>query len=84
MAPDTDDGPPPDAPENLRVRWWRARIAGLTQVELAERIGYSEISVRKIEAGSMPIEPRFRLACAAVEAGLEDWAWTEAGRRRRR
>ena len=72
------DLPPPGLgrhalPERERGRRWR-EAKGYSRAQLADLIGYSERMVRSVESGAEPLMQRYRLACAAVDAGLKfDW-----------
>lgn len=70
-------------PEHERAKQWRQAI-GLTIGQLAERTGFDPGSIADIEAGRQrkngaPISPtvmrRYRMACAAVDAGAEAFDW---------
>lgn len=69
------------APAHLRARWWREHKMGLTRAELAARIGLTESEIANYEAGlrrqsgAAPDYARYRLLCAAVDAGLDGFDW---------
>jgi hypothetical protein len=73
--------PGPDAPENLRAHWWRESVMELSRPALAEKIGRSVAYIEDMERGAQRITgapitdyTAYRMACAAVAAGLEfDW-----------
>ena len=62
------------AHEGAQARHWREEIVHLSREELASRTGYSVRMIVNYEQGSHPVPITFRLACAAVAAGIEfDW-----------
>lgn len=75
-----------------KARAWR-KARGLTIKELADLTGFNRRSITAYEGGFQPdggpISPvamrRFRLACAAIDHGLEDFDWKleEPARRKR-
>ena len=67
--------------EHQAAKQWRKRL-GLTRSALADLTGFSAGSIATFEAGRKtngePIDPasfqRYKLACAAIQAGLAfDW-----------
>lgn len=68
--------------ENDRAREWR-QFHRISRRELALFTGFSESSIVDFERGTRhdgtPIDPkawkRYRLACAAVSAGVTDFDW---------
>ena len=60
--------------EGEAARRWREEVARLDPQALARRLGLGEDTVRRMEAEAhVPTE--YRLACAALAAGLDDWQW---------
>lgn len=74
--------PPKTAPEHERACWWRVHRMGLTRAALAKRIGLSVSEIANYEAGIMrqsgraPDYKRYRLLCAAVDAGVDGFDWS--------
>ena len=65
-----------DAPRHIRARQWRDDI-GISQSELAKRIGYTARAIRNFESGETQFGPvsdrswqRYAMACQAY-AGLD-------------
>lgn len=52
------------------VARWRARV-GLSQVQLADRLGCAVSTVARWEQGRVAVTPDVWLALTAIEAGLE-------------
>lgn len=70
--------------EHVKARWWRQHVAGMTREELGAAVGYTVSEIANFEAGvrrqtgappSAAAWRRYRLACAAVAAGLSAWSW---------
>lgn len=68
--------------KHQRAQTWRIGL-GLSRRELAEMTGYSQSSIVSMERGTTaagePIDEgawqRYRMACAAVAAGVTGWNW---------
>ena len=58
-------------PADLRA--WQARM-GFTYETAAAALGISRSGFAKLLAGDHPIDKRTALACAALAAGLGEWA----------
>ncbi len=83
-ASDSRPGPGPDprAPvrEGDQARRWREEVMRLDRAALAARLGLDEDAVRRSE-NEVHVAAEYRLACAALAAGLDHWRW-EAVRHR--
>lgn len=75
---------PQKLPAHERARQWRKAI-GLTIAQLSERSGFSVSAIHDFEAGQRratgnPLDAaswrRYRLACAAIDAGAEAFDWS--------
>jgi hypothetical protein len=76
LAIPTPEKSPRDGPEGLQAAWFRERILRLSRPHLASRLGVSTKTVERQES-SPHVSNQYRLACAAVAAGLDDWKWWE-------
>ena len=54
------------------LKAWRKR-QGLTQVEAAQSFGVSRMHWSYMERGTSAVSKITLLACAAIDAGLEEW-----------
>ena len=70
----TDGGSQALGHEGAKARRWREEVARLDPPALARRLGLGEEIVRRMEDEAR-IPPDYRLACAALAAGLDDWRW---------
>ena len=61
-------------PSDLRA--WQAHL-GYTYETAAEALGMSRSGFAKLLAGAHPIDKRTALACAALAAGVGEWAAAE-------
>ena len=62
--------------EPLKARLWRERL-GLSRGKLASLTGFSVAQVARFERGEGSREgwQKYRMSCAAVDAGWTTWHW---------
>ena len=58
-----------------RAAYWRERIAKLSRPALAQKLGTTSTRIARLE-GRHRLPAEYRLACAAIAAGLERFNWT--------
>lgn len=70
--------------QSRMARHWRERL-GLSRASLASLTGYSVASIARYElgGGATPTTSeaewrKYRMACAAVDAGWTTWEWADA------
>lgn len=64
-------------PDDLKA--WR-REMGFSQRRAADELGVDYTTIQRLERAASPsIDRRTALACAALSAGLEEWAPTRKG-----
>ena len=70
--------------QSRMARHWRERM-GLSRAKLASLTGYSVASIARYELGGASTSTtseaewrKYRMACAAVDAGWTTWEWADA------
>lgn len=66
-----------------QARWWRESVVKMSRAQLASLTGYSVASIKRYEDGarrsiSTADWQKYRMACAAVDAGWTTWEWQDA------
>lgn len=70
----TSQRPTGNAPEGLSAAWWRENVLGISRPALAELLEISAKTVKREETGER-VSTEYRLACAALDAKLDQWSW---------
>jgi hypothetical protein len=73
----TPDTAPVDATEGTAAAWWREHILGLSRPGLAQLLDISSKTIEREESRDR-VSTQYRLACAAINASLDEWAWKRA------